>query len=159
MGNKRRWINSKYDVRCWVLMNVFVRIIVLAQVNVVWLRGKTPSIELVLDIEGPRGFHMGKAEKVDQNHQTLGMHSFTNHVCCVLLLKRHLHMHPLLGEEQHLTPQSRLLIGERNLVQGEGASPLKHSLHSSIPSCHLTLGMCPINLDNVSFFNPSKLYC
>lgn len=55
-------------------MSVFVRIIVLGQVNVVWLRGKTLSIELVLDWESPWGFHMGKAEKVDQNHQTLGVH-------------------------------------------------------------------------------------
>ena len=35
MGNKRRWINSSYDVRCRGLMSVFMRIIVLAQVNVV----------------------------------------------------------------------------------------------------------------------------
>jgi len=42
-------------------------------------------------------------------------------------------MHPLLGEEENLTPQCTLLIGERSLVHREGAFPWKHSLHSSSP--------------------------
>ena len=109
MGNKRRWISRKCDVRCWGLMSVFTGIIVLAHVNVVWLRGKTPSNKLVLGVLRSLSSHGGRRISRPKPLNTL-------HVTLNLL-------HVVCFPTQSTPPHAASALEEENLTLAWGHDP------------------------------------